>query len=814
MAQAEQSNTEQERLVERWAATLGLADTPLFAAHEDQENGRHELLLDGGLGSFALSTNSEGIWEDGRAREWAFSSDVPHHVTVNQDKVIVSRWDATRREAFSLSSVEQKLPDFYRYLVADRVQATRGVVDGLVDLFRRTRSAVAEAGAEDQDAMDAFLAVLASRLAEAGRHTDAWKTTLPASALEPLVEQSQNLFSRSDLRTNIELAVRHAGSEIFQEAHFALVQASSSDLFGWHEPATAERLSRGTSHFTPPALARIVIERTIAAIPDIAGRDEIVVLDPACGSASFLYEATRTLRRLGFDKKIKLVGRDISPAAASMANFMLQFAKADWQPAGGLEIDVQTADALTSELPEADIVIMNPPFLSWSAMNKEQRERVSQALGEAAGGRADLSMAFIAKAIERVRRNGALGTVMPASLLSLQAAQKWRAGLLDQAQLTSLSSLGEYGLFKHATVQVATIVLSKAEQDSRSTMTLIAENESSATGDALRAIRRNYCDSGEGWSLFETPRKQFSESLNWKPIPPQTRQIIARLSGMGQLTRLGELFEIRQGIRTGANKTFLLAPEQYSRLTSSGKRFFRPAMTGDNLSEGRLREGDWVFYPHGNLSLRTESELRKELKTYYSDYLLPAKPDLSQRATIKRNRARNWWELAEHRAWTLKGEGEPRIISKYFGSPGAFALDTDGRLAVVQGFAWFPKWDASHSSLGDTSEHEQALDENLNLLILKAFTTLLNSTTFHNLARHFSNHVGGGQIDLSPRYVDSIPVPAMHLLISEPRFARVIRNLAELSEHYNEEGPSDRLWQAEVNRLLIELYGQDILELQ
>ncbi|MEH6685596.1 MAG: N-6 DNA methylase [Qipengyuania sp.] len=790
-----------------------MAETPLFAASDGPDGGRHELLLDGGLGSFAVSTDSDGIWDDGRARDWAFSSDVPHHIAINDSKVIVTRWDNPRPEAFSLNSVEQKLSDFYRYLIADRVQANRNVVDGLIDLFRTTRSSVAEAGAEDKDAMDAFLAVLTSRLADAGRDIAPWETLLPSTSLGSLIDQSQNLVTRLDLQTNLELAIRHAGSEIFQEAHFALVQASGSDLFGWHEPAKSERLSRGTSHFTPPALARIVIERTVAAIPDIGDREELVILDPACGSASFLYEAARTLRRLDFRGRVKLIGRDISPAAVSMAKFMLQFAKTDWQPLGGMEIDIQPADALAVDLPEADIVIMNPPFLSWSAMNKEQREGVTQTLGEAAGGRADLSMAFIAKAMTRLRTNGALGSVMPSSLLSLQAAQKWRSQLLDQAHLTSLSYLGEYGLFKHATVQVATIVLSKALQPAPQAMTLIAENESSATGDALRALRRNTCGSGDGWELFETPQQEFVDAANWKPLTPQTRLVISRLSGLGQLTRLGEMFDIKQGIRTGANKAFLLTPEQYARLSTPGKRFFRPAMTGDNLSEGLLREGDWVFYPHGSFALKTEGELQKSLKTYYADYLLPAKPKLLDRATIRRNKTRNWWELSEHRAWTLNSEGEPRIISKYFGAPGAFALDLDGRFAVVQGFAWFPSWEVSDSRTDEANDQEQALDDNLTLLILKAFTTLLNSATFHNLARHFSNHVGGGQIDLSPRYVEAIPVPAMHRLVSEPRFAKAIRALAELSDQAREEGPSERLWQAEASRLLVELYGHDILEL-
>ena len=103
-----------------------------------------------------------------------------------------------------------------------------------------------------------------------------------------------------ELRLHPALAVRHAGSAIFQEAHFALLRAPMTDLFGYAGVATANPTTRGGAHFTPAALARIVVEQAIAQVPGLDRKRKLVVTDPACGSGAFLHEAMRTLRRLGY----------------------------------------------------------------------------------------------------------------------------------------------------------------------------------------------------------------------------------------------------------------------------------------------------------------------------------------------------------------------------------------------------------------------------------------------------------------------------------------------------------------------------------
>ena len=80
-------------LGELWSQRFGLARSPMFAFEEDGAGGDHDVLFDGGHGSFGLSVVEEPL-SPAAAAGWAWSSDLPHHVIVAKSNVQVVRWDA------------------------------------------------------------------------------------------------------------------------------------------------------------------------------------------------------------------------------------------------------------------------------------------------------------------------------------------------------------------------------------------------------------------------------------------------------------------------------------------------------------------------------------------------------------------------------------------------------------------------------------------------------------------------------------------------------------------------------------------------
>lgn len=807
-----------------WASRFGLASSPLFGSQESPPEGSHHVLLDGGSGSFALSVSSDRLWKEPVCADWSWSCNLPHHVTVTEDEVAVVRWDKINAELFTRKSVENQISAFYSYLALDRIESNKRIVEFMLKMYRSIRSLVANSDLDDENSIDAFLAFLsrAMRMKQGSViqsiityvvEDDDILSSLPGHELEVLFEE---MFDRksSDMSLSVvpSLAIRHAGSEIFQEAHFELLRAPAPDLFGHVGPAETRAVARGGAHFTPPALALTIVEQTLAQFSNVQSRRELVLLDPACGSGAFLHEALRALQRTGYEGRLVLAGRDTSKAAISMAKFVVTNAIADWRPAGGCELDLKVSNSLIDGLPEADIVLMNPPFVSSAALTSEQRANMRHVLGDRMSGRGDYCMAFVTRALETLRPGGALGTLLPGSLLALQGAESWRDSITETANLRFIASLGDYSLFRYAQVQVSAVILSKLLKGGRqsdSVISLVTGSEPEATGIALRSLRRASRTKlqeqrDHGWHLFETPARVFRGRPTWRLIVPSTEIALNRLMESGLVAPVEDLFAVRQGVRTGMNAVFVRTIDELQTIPEGERRWFRPAIVNDSIQAGTIRSGHYVFYPYDDqgLAIKNEEQLKDELPFYYAHYLHPKTERLSDRKSIVRSRRYDWWGLSERRSWAL--DRSPRIVSKYFGGSGSFAVDFDASYVVVQGFAWMPNWDEVASDVeGDAAPFSFGMRE-----LLAAYAVILNSDIVTRVLRLYSQHVAGGQYDLSWRFVRQMPIPHLVALLSDERSSDVVLSLAQIGQ---KQGSADPLHRHRTERLVTELYGSDFV---
>ena len=812
-------------LAQRWAEQFGLALAPLFEPKEEPAEGTHAVLLDGGYGSFAMSVTAEELWRDEQIAGWAWSSNLPHHVTVTDDIVAVTRWDTPRAEVLSRSSVESQIDSFYSYLATDRVQSSQRVVDYVLNLFRRMRTLVADSDLPDERSIDVFLAFL-TEVIERDRHepsdddriallnVDASAELLrelPEHGVNSFIEELREPTRLQPFRLVPSLAVRHAGSEIFQEAHFELLRAPSLDLFSYAGPAEARSVTRGAAHFTPAGLARCIVEQTLLQVENLAHRDKLTVIDPACGSGSFLHEALRVLRRLKFAGAIQLIGRDNSTAAVSMADFVIRHAAADWPSKGNIQIDILVADSLAEPLPHADVVLMNPPFMSWPSLDEHRRDQLRHILGSRLRGRGDLSMAFVTCAVESLNPGGAIGVLLPASLLTLQAAEDWRADLIEKTDLRLIASLGDHALFAHALVQVAAAVMCKPinPAERRGTTTaLVTSNSAEATGNALRTLRRSDpqmlgIGQDEEWRLFQIPTSTFKARPTWRLTTPRAEAALSKLLDAGAV-RTSDIFTVRQGIRTGDNKAFVLDKNSLEALPPNEQLFFKPAILNHSIHDGSLRYLYWVFYPYdaSGPRFKTEDELKAAVPTYAERFLFPRRERLAARKSLTQVDRADWWALTRNRA-TWAFDTTPRLITKYFGGPGGFAADLKPVFFVVQGHVWFLK---NIHTPDEIDEDDMTLPvEDL----LCAYVALFNSQRFARVLELFSPHVAGGQFNLSPKYVDHVPIPHLSELARDERMGRLISTLVELG---SEPRLNDIRWAAKADDVTTELYGGEFFE--
>lgn len=803
----------------QWAQRFGLATAPLFEGEAAQSQGEHTLLLDGLYGTFAMSEAEDELWRSTNPANWVWSSDIPHHITVTKDKVAVLRWDRPNEaRVFERSAIEHNLDRFYGFLTDDRIRSNRSVVEHLLGFFRRLRSLAHASGLPDARATDVFTASLARLLIEDGSISPE-QFGLTDDAADLLARLDQKGFhaaleevghgsgSLSWLRLHPSLAIRHAGGQLFQEAHFELLRgATDFDLFGLIGVSEVRPANRGGTHFTPATLARSLIERAIASLSVPLSRyKELTICDPACGSGAFLHEALRALRRTEFEGKLRLIGRDISTAAISMARFAVNASVRDWQPKGGVTIELMVADSLVEGIPAADIIVMNPPFIGFAAQSPVQRQQLVEVLGTSTAGRGDFSMAFVVKALEALKQGGALGTLFPASLLSLKAASAWRELLLDLSDLRFIASIGDFGLFSHALVQVAAAVFTKDHASNRDVLALITENDPQATSVALRQLRRQEREPTaapvveDAWSLFPIAAGALRDRPTWRMPSPRAERVLRAISLAG-LPSVGQLFDISQGIQTGLNEALLLTDEELRDLPVKERRYFRLATMTNSIQQGRIVKPYWLFFshsPNGQL-FASEEAVRKAVPRYFAQYLEPHAQRLKSRASIIQSRRSDWWGLMRAREWSV--HERPRIISKFFGAEGAFVGDFNGTYLAVMGHVWMLKSRSDKTAYTEQNPNE-LLDETE---LLAAYVGLCNSMPFAKLLSQYAPHIAGGQFDLSARHVEPIPVPDLQLMSLAPDTGRAVRELAELGHEV--QLPSAE-WEQRTNALTSYLYG-------
>ncbi len=799
-----------------WARKFGLADVPLFERNEVVRPEDHRVLLDGSFGSFAMSETEDPIWEDPRTVSWAWSCNLPHHVTVGSRVVAVRRWDSSRPKILPRDMVELRMEEFYEYLNRDRVHTTPRVVDHVLRLFNRVQALAAKKGIPDERGIEVFLAFLDMLIEREKESDEDLKFPVENELLRMFARDELNALARefdmsSQKRTFQffpSLAVRHAGGAIFQEILFALTRNSPSVLLEESKFRQAGMVARSGVHFTPETFARGIVENAFAEIQDLMVRKNLTVLDPACGAGSFLKETVRTLRRLGYSGRLRLIGRDISSAAVAMARFVVDHSVSDWSPEQGVDIDIDTADFLVDSPEPVDVVLMNPPFISWGTMDEFQRSRTREILGSDQSGSVDLSMAFITRGMEILDDGGVLGSLLPASLLTARSAKQWRDGIVEKGNLGLLASFGDIGFFAHTSAEVAAVVVSKtgySRPTSENVRTVLCANNVGEPESALRMLRKIDPDEranseDHGWWICSIPRDRLKTRPTWHLESPEVEAALAGLREAKTPT-ISELFEIHRGVVGGRSDVFLLDQKQFNGLPERERRYFRGAAMNDSIQGGTIKDSYLIFHPYENseLTITDEKHLRRSLPTYFGKYLEAARDnlDLAGRKEIHDR----WWDpflVAPH--WiTARG---PRIISRASGGPGSFAADVSAEFVPVQGLGWIPARRAVMDQ-GDDSEFPSPAD------LVCGYSALMNSNYFLKILEIYSPCVTGGNIDLNPKYVGDVLMPD---LLELARDRGLGRGIARLINFGREPRLSDPGWIKAVDRIAGNLYGFDFFE--
>ena len=749
-------------------------------------------MLNGRRASFACSEVETPDLSTAESRNWQWSADLGHHVLVTPDAIEVrSGRQVGPARRFQRPSVENSLEEFVTFLERPPQGALPDIVPFLLNEFLQLWASMAPTHADGHVALAVFLIALeAVGEADSGVLEDpTWRTArahnlnlddgiiASLSHLDADVTgHALGMQKRAPLGLQLipSLILRHAAGRLFQEAHASLESFQQGLFPGTASVTLLPTFSPRGAYITPISMARLLAEAALQR-PGLQIPSELTIADFACGSGVFLTEALRVLERQDFGGAVRLVGRDISPEAVTMTRVAIATVQRDLSSMT-VSTDVCVGDALGADWPEADVILMNPPFRSWEQMTGDQREWVRSLVGEPRSNRADLSIGFIERALQRLRPHGVLGTLLPAGVLASEGLRKWRARLLDRTTPRLVAVLGEHGLFRHALVNVGMLLLENQLPTPESRLDIAwASAESGAASHAMCALRRtihgvvkSYVDDPT-WKVTHTSLGTWRTRPFWIPGAGALGPLLDRIQSATPAT-VEHIFDVHQGIRTGAKDIFILPARAVEQLPRSEREYFVPAVAAaSNFVAGKIETSDYLFKPDPQW---TASDLEHKVPRYYERYLNPNRDVLKKRAGIKPSR---WWELtwSRPRAFTK----HPRLISKRFGLYPAFACDFDARFGVVQGNVWAP-----------TGAITKGRDDGEVRAILTAYWWLLNSRVAVAVLREYCPNVAGGQLDLERKYVRHVPMPDLSLRFAEDPRLQIMGN--EMRSKYRDELPS------------------------
>lgn len=722
-----------------WKASFGLLPIHLNPLNQEAKY----LMLNGGYGDFCLQTSNE----ESNSIEYfsdAWSTNTKNYVYVGEEKVKIFNWLSTNPEIVNKESIESNFGKFYRYLLSKSYRTEKDVIPFIIDLFRQIRNITLERR-EPSEALSLLFRLLIS-LEEDSLEVDMEKWNISDCQVPHQFDFFAEKLKQSvmSIQPKLDLILRHTSGVLFQEAHKEVLYFNPQrDLFGNVSSEIATKKGQYTSiHYTPQFLARSIVENSIKNLN--LDKPELKVFDPACGSSEFLIEALKQLKEKQYQGRISIIGWDTSESAINSSKFLLQYEKRTQWGNGQMDFTIEVVeDSLTKEWDDNyDLILMNPPFVSWELLkDKNAKEAVRSGLGEAfKRGKPNQASAFFFKSILALGTNGVIGCVLPSSIFTYDSYKPLRDSVQEIISIKLAGKLGNF-VFEDALTDVS-FFIGKKPPSNFPPQLLWTKNEKGVVQEALRDLRKmeaaNLQTIDEKKHSIYTPTFHPVVAESWKIISLRENSFlkdIRRFEVDGKLSRISEIFSVKQGIRQGKRGVFKISLSEFDEIPQEEKYLFRPVVDNDAIKSGKLFRKNYIWYPYkrGGAIFTNEEEI--DQVAFFRDRIKPLEEQLKARKGIN-----EWWGHTRPRNWQF--QREVKLVSTEFGKSDSFAFDKDGDFVVERGNAWIPK-------------------RGFNLEDYYFYLSVFSSRLFDTLLSIFSKAILSGWY-LGKENTQNIPIPNVH----------------------------------------------------
>lgn len=780
--------------IETFIHNVGMLPVPLL--HNQADGLERYALLNGSTNNLCADADFYDNEDVYRAKAWSTGNN--YYLILKDDTCNVLRFDNAKVQLFDAKVVLDNAEKFVDYLGRNNLNYENKIIPYVLRTYREIRNEIG--GTEGIDSLRVLLYLLAYYHEKDNFDLEKWglnekNMSIAKSIVSWRWDMIYDNFSKGlilngkRLQPDIELILRHTAGKLFEEANYIAYLPVQQSLFPDERIRYSVQTSQDGAFFTPAYVARSIVEESLNNF-DCRNKDSIIIFDPACGASGFLVEALRQLKKKGYKKEVKVIARDKAATAVEISNFVLHFEKQEW--GDSLILDVKQCDSLSEDCTwpsNVDILLMNPPFLSWEKMSytPDLQKRISDIVGKT--GRLNLASAFLAKAIDSISPFGVLGAVLPSSILNDQTYVELRNKIREEMSLRVVGNLGSY-VFETVQTYTSMFIAAKDNDYFKPTTILWTNNMGGIVEKGLKALRKysytNAIEAKEDYTVYTSDIPK--EASSWKIgsyLDLHRKGLIELAVKRGTFKHVRNLFNVKLGARTGANKIFLLDLEEYNLLGEKEKFYFRPVVDNLTLCDGRLSSIRYIFYPNtaGLEQIKNEEELSERVPCFYQKSLKPNKELLSNRKSLH---GKNWWELSEACIWQEKKS--PKFVSTEFGHSGSFAIDVEGDFVVERGCLW---------ELTEVSARSA-------MKLYRAYMAVFNSSLFDEILRIYGSQLSGGTVyKLVMSAVEKMPVPDLQM----PEFAKFLPKLVAFGDSMT----TGEYWDEEELNLMVKKMLQNVL---
>jgi hypothetical protein len=513
-------------------------------------------------------------------------------------------------------------------------------------------------------------------------------------------------------------------------------------------------------YYTPQYIVRYIVQATVGRrLREGADPHTLTVVDPACGSGSFLIEAFRVLDRWlataepevpAAERRRRILtenlyGVDLDPQAVEVTRLNLVLQAALERGRLPMLTHIIHGDSLVKSAAHTarpidwaerfapvierggfDVVLGNPPYVRGEQLSAAFKQ-YAEAHYETYAGAADLYVYFMEHGLKLLRPGGLYGVIVANRWLRARYGTPLRAWLKTQT-LHELIDFGELPVFSDAATFPVIIT---------------ARRQPPPTGHTLNAIQMKTLDFNDlEVHLGGKEQPLVQSTLNdrgWSLSGVGTQAVIEKMRKAG--VPLGEFSDVKiyRGIVTGLNEAFVIDDAVRRRLIAedpASATLIKPFLAGRDLKRYETPTADkYIIFARRGVEIDRYPAIRAHLETFRTRLTPKPRDHVGQWGGRKAGNY-PWYELQDSTDYYTEFE-KPKIIYPDIALENRFALDQAGHY------------------LGNTCYMLSSSDPYL----YGVFSSKLVFFFLKQISSILGDAEEGGRLRLHSIYIQQVPIP-------------------------------------------------------